>query len=157
MRFAFLAIVVTLTAAMSALNVTNSLFVCQNIDREGSNPEQHVATFVAESTNGIWCWTNFTVDLSNEFNLNMKSPMGLDIRLLSPKANRKHVFFIPSSHLSGDNSLGFMLQDFALSVFLHLRSAHGRITFDSHTLQQQASDCRLLAHCGFSDGNEYTK
>ncbi|OJA14060.1 hypothetical protein AZE42_09089 [Rhizopogon vesiculosus] len=66
----------------------------------------------------------------------MKSPMGLDIRFFSPKANRKHVFFVPSSHLSRDNSLGFMLQDFALSVFLRLRSAHGRINFDFHTLQK---------------------
>ncbi|OJA15664.1 hypothetical protein AZE42_11642 [Rhizopogon vesiculosus] len=66
----------------------------------------------------------------------MNSPMGLDIRFFSPKVNRKHVFFIPSSHLSGDNSLEFMLQDFALSVFLRLRSAHGKMTFDSHTLQK---------------------
>ncbi|OJA14065.1 hypothetical protein AZE42_09092 [Rhizopogon vesiculosus] len=55
----------------------------------------------------------------------MKSPMGLDIRFFSLKANRKHVFFIPSSHLCRDNSLGFMLQHFTLSVFLRRRSAHG--------------------------------
>ncbi|OJA14574.1 hypothetical protein AZE42_11734 [Rhizopogon vesiculosus] len=29
-----------------------------------------------------------------------------------------------------------MLQDFALSVFLRLRSVHGRINFDSHMLQK---------------------